>query len=339
MRLRSAIPACLTVTALIMACYVQAAFAQDAPEERRPKFELGVGAWISTGETKWAHDASSIPLLGNPSSKLTYKDVGTNIAEITGRLWVTPKWFGRLNVGFANVGGGRLTDDDYLAADGGAPSSRTYSDIKGDSMWYLNADVGRRIVEFPHSRGWLDVFAGYQYWYQRFTAYGVGQTVCSTAGQTVDLDPGVPGTQPLCNPTTAVPSTIAAITNTTHWHSIRVGGSIEYRITRRFSVHSTIALIPLSVVDNKDVHHLRSDLAQNPSLSMVGYGIGADADVGARVMIIRNLSASVGYRVWWNRTVDGHVTFYGSNGISDEFPLTEFQSFRHGLTFGLNYSF
>jgi hypothetical protein len=337
MRPRIVVAVCLRAFLLLAVVESQPVFAEEGTAERRPRFELGIGAWISTGETKWAHDASAIPGLGNPTSKLTYKDVGTNVAEVTGRLWVTPRWFGRLNVGFANIGGGRLTDDDYLAADGGAPSSRTYSDLKGDSMWYLNADVGRRIVEFPHSRGWLDVFVGYQYWYQRYTANGLGQVACSTAGQTVDLNP--PNNDFLCSPGRSVSSAIPVITNTTNWHSIRLGGSIEYRLTRRLSVESTVAFIPVSIVDNKDIHHLRPDLAQNPSLSMVGYGIGADADVGARVMIIRNLYANVGYRVWWNRTLDGHVTFHGANGMSDEFPLTEFQSFRHGLTFGLNYSF
>ena len=328
------------VAALLMLAVVesQAVFAQDT-EERRPRFELGLGAWISTGETKWAHNASSIPGLGDPTSKLTYQDVGTNVFEVTAKLWITPKWFGRLTGGYAGIGGGRLTDDDYLAVDGGAPSSQTISDIKGDSMWYLNADVGKRIVEFPHARGYLDVFGGYQYWYQRYTANGLGQVSCSTAGQTVDLDPGIPGTQPLCNPNSSVSSTIPVITNTTQWHSIRVGGTIEYRFTRRLSLQSTVALIPVSIVDNTDVHHLRPDLAQNPSLSMLGYGIGADADIGARFMIIKNFFASVGYRIWWNRMLDGNVTFHSANGTSDEFPLTELQTFRQGLTFGLNYSF
>lgn len=337
MRGRIAVAACLRAVLLLATFESQAVFAEDGTEERRPKFELGIGAWISTGETKWAHNASEIPGLANPTSKLTYKDVGTNVLEVTGRLWVTPKWFGRLNVGFAGIGGGRLTDDDYLAVDGGAPSSRTYSDLKGDSMWYLNADVGSRVVEFAHSRGWLDVFAGYQYWYQRYTANGFGQVSCSTAGQTLDLNP--PNNEFLCSPGRSVSSDIPVITNTTNWHSIRVGGSLEYRFTRRLSVQSTVAFIPVSIVDNKDVHHLRPDLAQNPSLKMLGYGIGADADVGARFMIVKNLVANVGYRIWWNRMVDGNVTFYNSAGQSDEFPLTEFQSFRHGLTFGLNYSF
>src|SRR6476660_6985000 len=110
MKLRFAVAALL----ILAGVESQAVFAQDA-EERRPRFELGVGAWISQGETKWAHNASSIPGLGNPTSKLTYKDVGTNVFEVTGRLWVTPTWFGRLNVGVAGIGGGRLTDDDFLA--------------------------------------------------------------------------------------------------------------------------------------------------------------------------------------------------------------------------------
>jgi hypothetical protein len=37
--------------------------------------------------------------------------------------------------------------------------------------------------------------------------------------------------------------------------------------------------------------------------------------------------------------IDGNVTFHDANGLTDEFPLTQFQTFRHGLTFGVNYSF
>ncbi len=319
---------------------IQTVFAQDAVEEKRPRLELGLGGWVMTqGETTWAHNASSIPGLGNPTSKLTYKDVGTNMVELTAKLWVTRKLFARLTGGVGAIGGGRLTDNDYLAVDGGAPTSQTISDIKGDTTWYINADFGGRVKEFANSRGYLEVFGGYQYWYQRFTANGLGQVTCTSAGQTVDLDPGTPGTQPLCSPSSSIPSNIAVITNTTRWHSIRVGGTLEYRFTRRFSIQSTVAFIPISIIDNSDQHHLRSDLSQNPSLSMLGYGIGADADIGARFMIIKNLVASVGYRVWWNRMLDGNVTFHDVNGVTDEFPLTEFQSFRHGLTLGLNYSF
>jgi hypothetical protein len=129
------------------------------------------------------------------------------------------------------------------------------------------------------------------------------------------------------------------ITNTTNWHSIRVGASTEYRLTRRFSVLGTLAFIPISVLDNKDVHHLRGDLQQNPSFSMVGYGVGADADVGARFMITKNLAASLGYRLYYNRMFSGDLTVHPLAGSSQSFPLTQFESLRHGFTAGLSFIF
>ena len=71
------------IFALLVVLDSEVLFAQDDVGERQPRFELGIGAWISTGETQWAHNASSIPGLGNPTSKLTYKDVGTNIIDLT----------------------------------------------------------------------------------------------------------------------------------------------------------------------------------------------------------------------------------------------------------------
>src|SRR6188768_2942508 len=108
MRLRSVVASCLQALCLVIAVESQAA-AQDTMPEKRPRVELGVGSWVlGAGETQWSHNASSIPGLGNPTSKLTYKDTGTNIVEVTGKLWFTPRLFGRVNVGVGNIGGGRL---------------------------------------------------------------------------------------------------------------------------------------------------------------------------------------------------------------------------------------
>ena len=87
--------------------------AQEPAEERGPRVELSAGTWFSVGDTRWAHNASSIPGLGNPTSKLTYKDVGTTVVDLTAKVWVNPRVFGRLNFGYAGIGGGRLTDDDF----------------------------------------------------------------------------------------------------------------------------------------------------------------------------------------------------------------------------------
>ncbi|NOT96937.1 MAG: hypothetical protein HOP00_11605 [Nitrospira sp.] len=326
----------LTVCGLLLSEQIVAA--QEQIEEKRQRFEIAIGTWFSAGDTHWAHNASSAsPLLGNPSSKLTYKDVGTTVVDIAGTYWFTPRLFGRLNLGVGGIGGGRLTDDDYLAADGGNPSSRTISNLNGDGMIYLNADVGGRVTNFANHRGWLDLFGGIQFWHTQYSAVGLGQVTCTTAGSTINLGGG----NVLCNPggpTPPVGSGVNIITNTTNWYSIRLGGRAEYRFTRQFSLQANIALLPISILDNKDVHHLRSDLQQNPSISMVGFGIGADADVGLRYMFTKNIGLNFGYRVWWNRMLDGTVTFHGTSGSSD-YPLTQFQSVRQGLTAGLNFTF
>jgi len=301
---------------------------EDPVQIRRPKVEFSAGTWISVGDTRWAHNASSVPGLGNPTSKLIYKDVGTNVIDLAGKLWFSQKIFGKLNVGFADIGGGRLTDDDY--GTGQRLFSRTNSDINGHNMWYLNADVGGRVKEFANSRGYLDVFGGYQYWHTDYRAVGIGQVVCDPSA--------IPGlTCPAAGTTSNQGQTV--LTNTTDWHSIRAGVSSEYRFTRRISIHGTVALIPVSILDNKDQHHLRSDLKQNPSFSMVGYGMGADADVGVRFMIIKNLAASLGYRVYYNRILTGNLTVHPVSGSTESFPLTQFESLRHGLTAGITLIF
>ncbi|MGQ0694200.1 MAG: hypothetical protein ACT4OL_01320 [Nitrospiraceae bacterium] len=315
------------------------AFAQEVPPSPRVKIEVGLGTWISVGDTRWSHDASSQPPLGNPTSQLTYKDHTANVVELTATVSVGPRWFGRLNVGGASIGGGRLTDDDFLAPDGGSPSLQTHSDINGAGLFYVNADAGARIVNFPNGRGSLSGIVGFQYWWQEHEAFGVRQVTCSNAGATIDLDPTTPGPDPLCVPGAPPTSnTTLAITNISRWYSIRTGIQTEYRLTRWLSLQGAAILKPLSVFQNEDTHHLRSDFL-DPSFTMFGIGFGADADIGARVSFTKTLSGHVGYRVWWNRMIDGTWENHLADGQSFSFPLTEFQSLRHGLTAGINYTF
>ena len=327
---------CGTLTSISLACGVQDAAAQDPLTESRPRFDVAIGTWISTGYTRWSHNASSVAGLGDPTSQLAYSDVGTNVIEMTGTAWLKPRWFGRLNVGYAGIGGGRLTDDDYGSVGGQRLFSSTHSDLSGSSMWYLNADGGFRVAEYPNHRGWLDLFGGFQWWYTKYEATGVTQVACDNSAVPASLGQTCPPVGTVTNQGETV------ITNTANWYSIRAGASTEYRLTRRLSVIGTAALIPLSIIENKDIHHLRTSgpdaLQQDPSISMLGWGVGADADVGLRLRLIENLFLNAGYRVWWNYALDGNVTIHGVSGAS-EFPLSQFQSIRQGLTAGLNYTF
>ncbi|HRI39635.1 MAG TPA: hypothetical protein PLO50_13850 [Nitrospira sp.] len=142
---------------------VSSGFAQESPPTFQKRVDVTLGTWISVGDTRWSHNASSQGLLGNPTSRLTYADHSTNIAELTAKVYLRPHFFGRVQVGGAHIGGGRLTDDDFLAADGGSPSLRTHSDISGSGLWFVNADLGGSLMTFPDNHGHLDGFLGFQY--------------------------------------------------------------------------------------------------------------------------------------------------------------------------------
>ena len=164
------------VIGLLMSCAALPLRAEVAPASSSSivRVDIGLSEWFSQGNTQWSHNASALDAnLGNPSSKLQYKDTGTNITEITGRVKLKNKVFFRGAFGYGSIGGGRLTDDDFLSAQGAAAQgatvsgehrfSRTYSDIGGDNLWYLNGDIGMTTHSFPENKGSLAMFVRLQY--------------------------------------------------------------------------------------------------------------------------------------------------------------------------------
>jgi hypothetical protein len=313
--------------------------AEEPSEQPRVQFKLGAAGWITEGKTTWDFNGSGPgSLFGNPTSRLTYKDVGTNIVDLTAQIKLPNRLFVRLNGGYGGIGGGRLTDNDYLVADGGQPSSSTNSNISGSSVSYINGDFGVTLVYFPNHRGTFDLFIGYQYRREKHEANGLTQVVCTQAGSTVNIGPG----QVLCSqnsPPVLYGQTV--ITNTQTWNSIRLGAQSEFRVTRRLSIEGKAVFIPYTSLNNKDIHHFRSDLAQDPSIQMTGSGIGTNLEGSARFYFTKGLSAHVGYRYWWTKVTNGDITFFNSNGTSDSISggLNQFQNTRQGLFFGVDYAF
>lgn len=301
------------------------------------RFDAGITGWISSGRTTWSHNASGVdPTVGNPTSRLQYKDVAVNFTEFHGTLTVRERVFFRAAFGFAEVGGGRLTDDDFVSAQGAAlfstttPGaqriSRTYSDVKGDNSWYLTAEGGVRMVNFPGHRGHLDFVGGYGYWYQRHVATGVGQVECTSVT--------------FCDPVGTVSHQRQdVIANTQAWHSLELGLQTEYRLFRWLSVYGKGAFIPVSRFSNDDVHYLRSDLRKDPSFRMTGWGIGANVEAGASVRILPRLWLDAGYRVWWNQALTGTWENFPTSGGSVSVPLNELRAIRQGMTIGLRLTF
>lgn len=306
---------------------------QDVPKESKVEFSGGVSGWLVTqGQTRWSHDFS----------RLTYKDDSTNVVEVSGRAMFLKRWFVRGDFGYGVMGGGTLVDEDFSSPNGPLELS-TNSKITGNNLWYVNGDVGMKVAQFPDSRGSVGVFTGVQYWRQQHEATGVVQTVCN---------PSI--LIPLCNPANTgrdFASEQTSITNTSTWLSWRLGLDADYRLTRKFSIEGKFVFMPVASLRNDDIHHLRTTdvpldpgivlpaLSQDPSFRMTGIGIGADIQASATYMILPRLFASIGYRFWWNRVIDGTITQYTRNFGSTSVDLNEFETYRHGVTVGLRYVF
>lgn len=299
---------------------------QDAPSESKVQFTGGISGWLlSQGQTTWSHDFS----------KLTYKDDSTNIVELSGKATFLKRWFARGEFGYGTMGSGTLVDNDYSSPNGPLEVSTT-SDITGNNLWYVNGDIGAKLIHFPNHRGSIGFFTGIQYWRQQHVATGVTQTfcnpvtpLCSPANNGQDLAPGQ-----------------QAITNTSTWLSWRLGVDGDYRVTRKLRLEGRFAFSPVSSLSNDDIHHLRQTagptlpaLQQDPSFRMTGTGIGFDADVGMSYLVTPKFSLNLGYRFWWNRLSNGNVTVYPVGSPSITVNLNEFQTYRHGLTLGLRYAF
>ena len=300
--------------------------AYENPSNSKVEFTGGISGWLlSQGQTKWSHDFSS----------LTYKDDSTNIMELSGQATLSKRWFARGSFGYGIMGNGTLVDDDFSSANGPL-ESRTTSNITGNNLWYMNGDVGAKLIQLPNHRGTIGFFTGIQYWYQQHEASGVVQTVCNPV-------------TPLCNPANTGQDLAPgqkAITNTATWISWRLGVEGDYRVTRKLTLEGKFAFKPITSLSNDDIHHLRQQagptlpaLQQDPSFSMTGTGIGADVDVGASYMVTPRFSINLGYRFWWNHVADGKVTVYPVGAAAGTINLNEFETYRHGMTLGLRYIF
>ena len=299
--------------------------AYEVPSNPKVEFTGGISGWLlSQGQTKWSHDFS----------RLTYKDDSTNIIDLSGQATFLKRWFARGNFGYGIMGNGTLVDDDFSSANGPL-ESRTTSNITGNNLWYMNGDVGAKLIQLPNHRGTIGFFTGVQYWHQEHEAAGVVQNVCNPV--TLPCNPANNG-QDLAPGQTA-------ITNTTNWISWRLGVEAEYRVTRRFNLEGKFAFKPITSVSNDDIHHLRQQpspppaLQQDPSFHMTGTGIGADVDMGASYMVTPRFSINLGYRFWWNHVSNGTVTQFPVGAAAIQVNLNEFETYRHGVTLGVRYIF
>ena len=320
-----------------MFCWGDQASAETQFAGSNMKFEAGIGTWISYGSTRWSHNASDVnPNLGNPSSELNYEDLNSNVVEFHSQVTLAKKWIVRVSNGYGAINNGRLIDDDFVSADGATAFgatvsgphrfSRTFSDVDGSALWYVNLDLGYQPVGFLGERGTIKLFIGYQHWREKIEATGITQVECTALSQ--------------CAPAGTVSNVgQVVITNTVSWNSLRLGLEGELQLTSRFRIDGSVGFVPYTRLNNEDVHHLRTDLQKDPSFSMSGTGMGFNLEGRVSCMIIRHLYLNAGYRYWRLEVTDGTWQQHLLTGGTITANLNQLRSIRQGVTLGLTYSF
>ncbi len=310
---------------------------QEKAEKSDVSFTLGTRAWVTTGNTKWNFQG---PLfVGGPTikplSELRWRGVDSVVPEVNAEL-LWKSLVATSSVGTGRISEGVLIDDDFSFSDRRGRFSHTRSDVDDDGLFYVNADIGARFSLPPIKNtppGHVDLVIGYQYWHEKYVAFGATGFQCTAFVGTVE--------NPICaayGPAVVSPN-IKALTHDYFWHSLRVGERVQIPLYAGLSLKGTALFLPWSSSELRDVHHLRTDLKKNPSfLSKAEGGFGVQLDGGLTYAIWRGLSIEAGYQYWRLDSGEGDKFTRALSGTTKD-KLSEIIVERYGPHFGLQYRF
>ena len=263
---------------------------------------LGVREWLTTGHNEWNFDgpvqllASSPRAQVNVLSDLRWRGVDSAVTELYGDLFLGR--FGVLgSLGFGKIDDGVLIDDDFTRSNREGRFSHTRSSVGDDGLFRWNLDLAVRAVEWGRplfgdrtgSTGSVDGLLGYQYWHEKYVAFGLTGFGCATA--TV-------GTNNCASfaASTASPS-IKVISQDYTWHMPRLGARARVPVIGGLSLSGGALVSPLVWYSMEDVHHLRTDLKHNPSFSSRSEnGWGLELHGAVAYTLWKGLAAEAGYR-------------------------------------------
>lgn len=277
---------------------------------------VGVRPWVTTGYSEFSLNNLAV----NPVSDLVWRGTDSVITEVTGEV----RWRRVLLMGAVGLGGlrdGAFLDDDFLLDRRRGRFSHTRSVVDGGGVFYGTVDVGARVLAWNTSTwtGAVDAFVGYQYWQEQYEAFGLKGALASG---------GV-----------SLPNSTKVLTHDYRWKALRVGGRAHVGLIGGLTATAKAVWLPLGWWEWEDVHHLRPDLRQNPSVSAKSdRAFGWELDLGLMYPLWRGLSAGAGYRYWAMDSEGGTAQF---RTLTETLPMKvrDATSERHGPYVGLQYRF
>ena len=282
-------------------------------------FEVGTRYWYSSGQMKFGF-ANGSPFFGVPTSTLDWVGLNAHSGELFARIDHKPTGFFVKGVaGLGAVVDGEIIDRDFLF--GQFKFSDTTSNVNDGSLRFAMFDVGWSYS--PVGGVKLGFFAGYHYWYEKVTAYGLicnqpSFLGCTSTGELlIGFDTAVLRYQPT-------------------WHAARIGFTGQIAITERLSFSAEIAGIPYASVHNKDSHLLRQSFADlGPAPNVIAnsrYAAGGEAELMLNYAVTPNIEIGVGGRYWGLTARRGEVLFGPAfNSFNNNNSLIRFDQQRYGV--------
>ena len=308
-----------------------------APPDRK-RLTIGLSTWFSEGETAWGHDASGIdPRAGNPTSTLTYTDLESIVLELAIDVRVAKRFSISGRLGFGNIDGDFLLDEDFVSAFGATQLSAkvngahrfsgSLSQVDDDDLRTLGLEGRIDLLPARILKSSLGIYVGYQNWEESYVATGLTQLECT-----------IPPNQDF----SCVPEGFVGfigepvISNQVEWDALWIGVAGSRNLGKRFVFDARAAWAPRSEVENRDVHFLREDLAQDPSFLIRGDGDGLELEANFAFRVSQRFLVHAGYRRWELVADNGTLTAFGIDGSRGSVPLVELETVRDGFTLGLD---
>ena len=303
-RVTTAVWLLLALAAMASPAWAQIPLLQDA------SLTLGGRVWVTTG-----YSTNSTAL-----SELRWRGVDSVVPEVNADfVWKRFVLMGA--IGGGAIKQGVLIDEDFTDTNHDSRFSRTRSDTDDTGLLYINLDAGYRLLKWGAAEqpGFLDALAGFQYWHERYVAFGVTSAFPSVV------------------PT--LPSSERVITQDWNWYSFRLGARTQVPIIAGLSARARAFVIPWSKSVISDTHHKRSDLLHDPSFhDEADGGVGVQIDAGLMYRVWRGLSVEAGFQYWWVKSGEGTSTARTTSGDFDG-RLLENKTERYGPYVGLQYRF
>lgn len=307
------------VATLVLALTVPAVAGAAEPDPSpRPPWEVTLGGRFiyTTGYTTWNNQAAS----GSPNvlSELTWRGVDSPVTEVNVDAVFRERLVLQGTLGIGPIIGGTFIDNDYAGDDRTNRFSSTRSDATGEALIYFTADVGYRMVSWtqPHSHvlGYVQAFAGYQFWIEYYEASGANGTV-------------------------SIPDDEVVVEETFTFQSIRLGAEARVPLYRGLAVRLRGVYLPWTRSDMRDKHPLRNDLEQDPSFKASAEGgIGYQLEGALQYDLGNRFSVEAGYRYWRIESGDGTLKARTTSGDVKS-KLNEIIIERYGPWAGVTYRF